>query len=82
MGISARQNYQRCDLAWFVASKLMQLRILGVTPMSGRMPKRLVHSNEREQSSRLASRNSPSRRRVSAVDPQNRLNQMCDPKSG
>jgi hypothetical protein len=27
MDISARQNYHRCHLAWFVASKLMQLRI-------------------------------------------------------
>jgi hypothetical protein len=44
--------------------------------MNGRMPKRLVHSNEREKSSRLASRNSPSRRCVTAIDPQNQLSQM------
>jgi hypothetical protein len=37
--MSARQNYHRCHLAWFVASKLMPLRLFGVTPMNGRMPK-------------------------------------------
>jgi hypothetical protein len=29
----------RRHLAWFVASKLMQLRIFGVTPTNGRMQK-------------------------------------------
>ena len=39
MDISAKQNYHRCHLAWFVASNLMQLRIFVVTPTNGRMPK-------------------------------------------
>jgi hypothetical protein len=68
MDISVRPNYHPCHLAWFVVLKLTQRRIFGVTPTDGRMPKRLLHSYEREKSSRVASRTSPSRRLVSAID--------------